>query len=41
VKTVVKMFVVVSALSSVAMAAEVDRREARQQDRIAQGVQSG
>jgi hypothetical protein len=41
VKTVVKLIVVVSALSSVAMAAEVDRREARQQDRIAQGVQSG
>ncbi len=40
-KTVVKMIVVVSALSSLAMAAEVDRREARQQDRIAQGVQSG
>ena len=40
-KTVVKMIVVVSALSSVAMAAEVDRREARQQDRIARGVQSG
>ena len=40
-KTVVKMIVVLSALSSVAMAAEVDRREARQQDRIAQGVQSG
>jgi len=41
VKTVVKMIVVVSALSSLAMAAEVDRRENRQQDRIAQGVQSG
>ena len=40
-KTVVKMIVVVSALSSLAMAAEVDRRENRQQDRIAQGVQSG
>ncbi|HZJ56327.1 MAG TPA: hypothetical protein VFD38_19450 [Myxococcaceae bacterium] len=40
-KTVVRMIVVVSALSSVAMAAEVDRREARQQERIAQGVQSG
>jgi len=41
VKTVVKMIVVVSALSSLAMAAEVDRRENRQQDRIAEGVQSG
>jgi len=41
VKTLVKMIVVVSALSSVAMAAEVDRRENRQQDRIGQGVQSG
>ena len=40
-KTVVKMIVVVSALSSLAMAAEVDRRENRQQERIAQGVQSG
>ena len=40
-KTVVKMIVVVSALSSLAMAAEVDRRESRQQDRIAEGVQSG
>lgn len=40
-KTVVRIIVVVSALSSVAMAAEVDRREARQQERIAQGVQSG
>lgn len=40
-KTLVKMIVVVSALSSVAMAAEVDRRENRQQDRIGQGVQSG
>src|SRR5262249_32340598 len=41
VKTFVKMIVVVSALSSVAMAAEVDRREDRQQARIAEGVQSG
>jgi len=41
VKTLVKMIMVVSALSSVAMAAEVDRRENRQQDRIGQGVQSG
>jgi hypothetical protein len=41
VKTIVKMIVVVSALSSLAMAAEVDRREDRQQDRIGQGVQSG
>ena len=40
-KTLVKMIVVVSALSSVVMAAEVDRRENRQQDRIGQGVQSG
>ena len=40
-KTVVKMIAVLSALSSVAMAAEADRREARQQDLIAQGVQSG
>jgi hypothetical protein len=41
VKTLVKMIVVVSALSSLAMAAEVDRRENRQQERIGQGVQSG
>jgi len=41
VKTLVKMIVVVSALSSLAMAAEVDRRESRQQERIGQGVQSG
>jgi hypothetical protein len=41
VKTLVKMIVVVSALSSLAMAAEVDRREENQQDRIAQGVKSG
>jgi hypothetical protein len=41
VKTLVKMVVVVSALSSLAMAAEVDRREARQQDRIAHGMESG
>ena len=40
-KTLVKMIVVVSALSSLAMAAEVDRREDRQQERIGQGVQSG
>lgn len=40
-KTLVKMIVVVSALSSLAMAAEVDRRENRQQERIGQGVQSG
>ncbi len=40
-KTLVKMIVVVSALSSLAMAAEVDRREDRQQARIAQGMQSG
>jgi len=41
VKTIVKMLVVVSALSSLAMAAEVDRREGRQQARIAEGVESG
>jgi hypothetical protein len=41
VKTIVKMIVVVSALSSLAMAAEVDRRENRQQERIGQGVESG
>ena len=40
-KTMVKMIVVVSALSSLAMAAEVDRRETRQQERIGQGVESG
>ena len=40
-KTIVKMIVVVSALSSLAMAAEVDRRETRQQERIGQGVESG
>ena len=40
-KTLVKMVVVVSALSSLALAAEVDRREARQQGRIAEGVESG
>ena len=41
VKTLVKMVVVVSALSSLALGAEVDRREARQQGRIAGGVGSG
>jgi hypothetical protein len=41
VKTIVKVIVVVSTLSSLAMAAEVDRREARQQGRIAEGVESG
>jgi len=41
VKTIVKMIIVVSTLSSLAMAAEVDRREARQQGRIAEGVESG
>jgi hypothetical protein len=41
VKMIVKMVVVVSALSSLAKAGEVDRREERQQDRIGQGVQSG
>ena len=40
-KTIVKMIIVVSTLSSLAMAAEVDRREARQQERIGQGVESG
>ena len=40
-KTIVKVIVVVSTLSSLAMAAEVDRREARQQGRIAEGVESG
>ena len=40
-KTLVRMIVIVSALSSLAMAAEVDRREARQQGRIAEGVGSG
>ena len=40
-KILVKMIVVVSALSSLAMAAEVDRREDRQQERIGQGVESG
>ncbi|HEY1418653.1 MAG TPA: hypothetical protein VGF41_12150 [Myxococcaceae bacterium] len=40
-KTLVKMILVVSALSSLAMAAEVDRRENRQQERIGQGVESG
>jgi hypothetical protein len=41
VKSVIKMILVVSALSSLAMAAEVDRREVRQQERIGQGVESG
>jgi uncharacterized protein YdbL (DUF1318 family) len=41
VKTLVKMILVVSALSSLAMAAEVDRRENRQQERIGEGVESG
>ena len=40
-KTIVKMILVVSTLSSLALAAEVDRREARQQGRIAEGVESG
>ena len=40
-KTLVKMIVVVSTLSSLAMAAEVDRRENRQQERIGHGVESG
>jgi len=41
VKTMIKAMVVVSALSSLAMAGEVDRREVRQQERIGQGVESG
>jgi hypothetical protein len=41
VKILVKMIVVVSALSYLATAAEVDRREDRQQERIGQGVESG
>jgi len=41
VKTMIRTILVVTALSSLAMAAEVDRREARQQERIGQGVQSG
>ena len=40
-KTIVRMILVVSALSSLAMAAEVDRREVRQQERIGEGVESG
>ena len=40
-KTMIKAMVVVSALSSLAMAGEVDRREVRQQERIGQGVESG
>ncbi|MGZ6077656.1 MAG: hypothetical protein ACXWK6_07610 [Myxococcaceae bacterium] len=40
-KTIVRMVLVVSALSSMAMAAEVDRREVRQQERIGEGVESG
>ena len=40
-KILVKMIVVVSALSYLATAAEVDRREDRQQERIGQGVESG
>ena len=40
-RTMVRMILVVSALSSVGMAAEVDRREARQQERIGEGVESG
>jgi uncharacterized protein YdbL (DUF1318 family) len=35
------MILMVTALSSLAMAAEVDRREARQQGRVAEGVESG
>ncbi len=40
-KTMLKMVLVVSALSSLAMAAEVDRREGRQQQRIGEGVERG
>ena len=40
-KTMIKALLVVSALSSLAMAGEVDRRETRQQERIGQGVESG
>ncbi len=40
-KTMIKTILVVSALSSLAVAAEVDRRENRQQERIAEGVESG
>jgi len=41
VKIMIKALLVVSALSSLAMAGEVDRRETRQQERIGQGVESG
>lgn len=40
-KTMFRTILVVTTLSSLAMAAEVDRREARQQGRIAEGVESG
>ncbi len=40
-KTMIRTILVVSALSSLAMAAEVDRREVRQQERIGEGVESG
>ena len=40
-KTILRMVLVVTALSSLAMAAEVDRREVRQQERIGEGVESG
>ena len=40
-KTAWKAVLVAGALSSVALGAEVDRREARQQERIGQGVESG
>jgi hypothetical protein len=40
-KNVLKAVLVVSALSSLALGAEVDRRQARQEGRISQGVQSG
>ena len=39
-KTMIRTILVVSALSSLAMSAEVDRRENRQQERIAEGVES-
>lgn len=40
-KTILRVVLVVTSLSSLAIAAEVDRREVRQQERIGEGVQSG
>jgi len=40
-KTVWKAVLIAGALSSLAFGAEVDRREARQQERIGEGVESG